>query len=792
MSFKIVSFAISILLIFISCPSIGQKSENIHVDGLRDSVEVYRDNWGINHIYANNEHDLFFAQGYCAARDRLFQFEIWRRQATGTMAELFGVSELKRDIGARLFKYRGDMQKELNHYHPRGISIINAFVDGINAYINDVKSNPELLPIEFKLLGIEPHKWTPEVVISRHQGLLGNAETELNIGRAVAVSNPEIVKDLMYFHPKQPDLNLDPSITKEMLDEDILSLYKAWHSSFRFNKENGRFVINSSAEKSNERDDGSNNWIVSGSRTKSGFPHLANDPHRQISLPSLRYSVHLSAPGWNVIGGGEPVLPGVSIGHNEFGAWGLTIFRTDFEDLYVYDLNPRNLSQYKYKGQWVDMYSVREKIAVREASPQSVDLYFTLHGPVVYIDSVRKKGYALRCAWLEPGGAPYLASLRFDQAKNWDEFREATKYSNIPGENMIWADRNKDIGWQAVGISPIRRNFSGMVPVPGDGQFEWDGYLPILERPHMLNPKEGFFETSNQDVTPESYEHWDAIGYTWSDSYRGRRITEVLTGNSSVTLQNEQNLQTDYFSIPARELIPLLKGLKLKSKNESKARDMLFKWNFYLSHNSIEAGIYAMWERQLLSLAASETIPDNLRGLVDIQLEKLVLWLKNTESDNSVSFNPIKDKNKFLTTSFEKAISELEIKLGNNIKDWQYGQPKYKHISFEHPMSLFLSGAQKNEMNLGPLPRGGNSYTPNVTGGTDNQRSGASFRIIMDIGDWDKTVMTNVPGQSGDPRSKFYSNLFESWAKDEYFPAYFSKEKIRENTHSKMLMIPKF
>ena len=211
---------------------------------------------------------------------------------------------------------------------------------------------------------------------------------------------------------------------------------------------------------------------------------MANDPHRRIAVPSLRYMAHLVAPGWNVIGGGEPEIPGISIGHNEYGAWGLTVFRTDGEDLYVYDLNPENLNQYKYQDDWEDMSLIEETIKVKNHPEETVVLRYTRHGPVTYIDSTNFKAYAVRCAWLEPGGSPYLASLRMDQAKNWEEFRAACNYSHIPGENMIWADKKGNIGWQAVGIAPIRRNWSGLVPVPGDGRYEWDGYLPITDKPH--------------------------------------------------------------------------------------------------------------------------------------------------------------------------------------------------------------------------------------------------------------------------------------------------------------------
>ncbi|WP_296700617.1 penicillin acylase family protein, partial [Algoriphagus sp.] len=515
-------FSILFGVIFLGCDS--KDKPHYLIDGLHEPVEIIRDEWGINHIYAKNQHDLFFAQGYAAAKDRLFQFEIWRRQSTGTVAEILGERELKRDIGTRLFKYRGNLTEEMNHYHSEGEEIINAYTQGVNAYIGEILSTPDQLPIEFKILNIVPEKWTSDVVISRHQGLLGNIEDELEIAQAVAKLGVEKVKDLNWFHPKDPDLSMDPKIDQDLLFDDILELYKAYRKAVRFNKSDilpeyrNSINENSIASVVDDKDAvfsiGSNNWVVSGELTENGNTYMANDPHRTIAIPSLRYMVHLVAPGWNVIGGGEPEIPGISIGHNEYGAWGLTVFETDGEDLYVYELNPENNHQYLYNGEWEDMEIITETFKVKDKEDVTVDLFYTRHGPVTLVDSINNKAYAVRCAWLEPGGSPYLASLRMDQAKTWEEFREACNYSHIPGENMIWADKNGNIGWQSVGIAPIRKNFSGMVPVPGDGRYEWDGYLPIIQKPNTVNPKEGFFASANQNIVPEDYEHWDAIGFT--------------------------------------------------------------------------------------------------------------------------------------------------------------------------------------------------------------------------------------------------------------------------------------
>ena len=769
---------------------LAQQAESVVVAGLTAPVEVFRDTWGINHIYAKNQRDLFFAQGYCAARDRLFQFEVWRRQASGTAAEILGPGELDRDIGARLFRYRGDLQEEFGFYHDDGVAIIQAYVDGINAYIDEVRQHPEQLPEEFQVLGIQPGKWTPEIVISRHQGLKGNVKKELNIGRAVAKSSPETVKDLLWFHPKDPDLSLDRSITSDVLDPDILKLYNAVHSPLSFSKQSlqSPYAAAEAAAGQGGEHEGSNNWVISGTRTASGAPILANDPHRVIAAPSLRYMVHLVAPGWNVIGAGEPVLPGVSIGHNEHGAWGLTIFETDTEDLYVYDVNPDNLSQYRYKGQWVDMAEIQERISVKGRKDTTVTLRYTQHGPVTHIDSVHHKAYAVKCGWLEPGGAPYLASLRMNQATNWAEFRAACTFSRLPGENMIWADRSGDIGWQAVGIAPVRTHSSGLVPVPGDGRFEWDGYLDPMERPHAFNPEKGFWATANQHVTPDSYTHWEAIAYTWADPFRGNRINEVLAASSQQTREMSQQLQTDYVSIPARTLVPMLAGLPVKSALAEEARDQLANWDFSLDKQSVAAGIYVMWERMLLEKANERFVPKTLAGLVDIQLAKLITWLQ--APDERFGASAERGRDEFMTAAFDAAIETLKEKYGEHPEDWVYGQPAYKHSALQHPLYPLLDASAKGRFAIPSAPRGGNGYTVNSTGATDNQPTGASFRMITDLSDWDQTVMINTPGQSGDPRSPYYRNLFETWANDGYFPAYFSVEKIKANAAEHQLFVP--
>jgi len=787
--------------------TLAQTTSRISLEGLEQSVEILKDRWGISHIYAQTEHDLFFAQGYSAARDRLFQFEIWRAQATGTAAEILGPRAIDRDHGTRLFKFRGDMTQEMNHYHPNGAGIITAFVAGVNAYIDEALTAPDDLPLPFHLLGIEPKLWTPEVVISRHQGLLGNIGLELNTGRAVCTIGEEKVRELRYFHPHDPILTLDPLVNCDSLvSNDVLHLYTSYRRPIRFEPNdivlaefrNSEIAFESIASVMNEEekelqkrsidDIGSNNWVVSGELTQDGWPMMINDPHRSQAIPSLRYWSHLVGPGWNVIGGGEPEIPGISIGHNEFGAWGLTVFNTDGEDLYVYETNPLNSNQYRYNGYWEEMRVISETINVKGSEPVELELKYTRHGPVSFEDAENNLAYAVRPAWMEIGGAPYLASLRMDQAQTWEEFREASNYSNIPGENMIWADREGNIGWQAVGIAPIRRNFSGMVPVPGDGRYEWDGYLPIKAKPNEYNPARGFIETSNSNYTPPNYPYLDAIGFTWTDPFRWARGSEVLGSGRKFNMTDMIELQHDYLSIPARTLMPFFKNLEAEDLQVEQARQMLLNWDFVLNKDSIEAGIYVAFERQLLDNIEALKVPEIAQSYLSVGMKTTIDMLLAPDGDFGV--DPIQGRDEFLIHTLSQGIATLREKLGPNIENWVYGQEDYKHALIRHPLSPALNEELQQRLNVGPLPRGGNGFTLGNTGSGDNQTSGASFRIFIDTRDWDNTLGMNTPGQVGDPDSPLYENLFELWANDKVFPAFYSRNKIESVLYEKLELSP--
>src|SRR5258708_2512350 len=402
-------------------------SGKLKAQGLQQPVEVLRDRWGVPHIYAQNQHDLFFAQGFVAAQDRLFQMELWKRAGQGRLAEVLGPAFLARDVNARLLRYRGDMHAEYESYSPDTLAILTAFTEGINAYIGSLTNPGGIgLPVEFQLAGFSPDPWHPEDCLNRMAAfsMTGNAFSELEHAQAVSLMGAEKATKLFNFDPA---VTLDPAP-----GADFAGLAPSLLQNLVGSDQRIQFPA--------RVPEGSNNWTVSGALTHSGKPLLANDPHRVIGLPSLRYMVHLVAPGWNVAASGEPGLPGVALGHNERIAWGLTIFGLDQQDLYLEELKPGDALQYKTEKGWQTMEVRHEKFRVKKptspedmrndiirdpADPDSVDiaLKFTRHGPVLWDDG--KRALSLRWVGSEPGTAGYLASLAIDPSRNWEQFESA-------------------------------------------------------------------------------------------------------------------------------------------------------------------------------------------------------------------------------------------------------------------------------------------------------------------------------------------------------------------------------
>jgi len=768
-------------------------SGKLKAQGLQQPVEVLRDRWGVAHIYAQNQHDLFFAQGWVAAQDRLFQMELWKRAGQGRLAEILGPAFLARDVNARLLAYRGDMKAEYESYSPDTLAILTAFTDGINAYIASLTApGGSGLPVEFQIAGFSPDTWHPEDCLNRMAAfsMTGNAFSELEHAQAVALIGAEKAAKLFDFHPA---VTLDPAPGADFAGLAASLLQNLVGSDHRI-------------EFPARAREGSNNWTVSGALTYSGKPLLANDPHRVIGLPSLRYMVHLVAPGWNVAGAGEPGLPGVALGHNEHIAWGFTIFGLDQQDLYLEELNPADALQYKTEKGWQTIEVRHEKFRVKKptsaadmrndivrdpANPDSIEiaLKFTRHGPVLWDDNQR--ALALRWVGSEPGTAGYLASLAIDRSQNWEQFESAVARWKVPSENLVYADTEGNIGEHSAGLAPIRK-WTGLLPVPGSGGFDWTGFVPLGELPHFFNPKEGFIATANHKMIPDKYPY--NLGFEWASPYRITRIKWMFANakenNHKLTLPDMAFLQNDITSLAAIEFQKLLQSTPLKDDPSLHA---FLEWDGELERKSGDAALYEVWldkiRNELADLfsknrGAAQILSGDFK---DLPPDAAFRILRTPESD-LFGENPVPERNRLLVHTLRSARDELSKLLGSDASQWTWG--KLHIVGFRH--ALDQQPGAKDLFDVGPLARPGDEYTPNATGMGDSwdQVSGASYRQIIDLSNWDRSWVVNTPGQSGQPGSPHYSDLLQLWDVGRYFPLLYSRKSVEGETTDRLMLEP--
>lgn len=795
------------------CATRGDGPSSVDVTGLTQPVEIVRDKHGVSHIYAQNERDLFFAQGFNAARDRLWQLDLWRRQGEGRMAEQFGPRFIEQDRAARLFLYRGDLEKEFASYHPRGKEILTAFSQGINAYVDWVRAHPEQMPPEFRLTGTQPGHWTPQTPLIRIYGLTRNATAEVRMAQQIAALGLNTVQDLTVFEPPlalQVPAGLDVrSITPAVLSNYTLARQGQAFTAADFPNsplgmaEREKLAESLSAGRLAALDPAfdpmapryeSNNWVLSGQRTATGKPMLAGDPHRAITMPSLRYMVHLNAPGWNMIGAGEPALPGVSMGHNDRIAFGLTIFAfADEEDVYVYDTNPANPDQYRYQGGWETMRALDETIDVRGQGPVQRRLKFTRHGPVIYEDPANRKAYALRAAYLEyPGTAAYLASLRLNQAGNWTEFVDAMQHHYTPSENMVYADVDGNIGWFGGSIAPVRSrpDWSGMLPVPGDGTFEWRGFLAPQALPRVQNPPEGYIATANEYNLPNDYPYKEMSARTWAEPYRVRRIREVLANAQGVTLETSQKLQYDNLSLPARRMAAYSRSLNASDASVAEGLKLLQAWDGRTEIDSKAATVYEFWMPEVVRRVSDLYVPPNGRAVFGNLATSKVLE-KLATPDSAFGAQPEAGRDALLVAALADGMAKLRAQVGADSSQWEWG--RLHHIQFDHALAPLLSAETAKAYGTPRYPVGGDNDT--VHRGTFRrsdfrQTSGSSYRQVIDVSDWDNSLAQNVPGQSGDPRSPHYKDLIKGWAEGEYFPMAFSRAKVDSERSDTLTLRP--
>jgi penicillin amidase len=752
---------------------LSQIEGEIRLPGLKAPVEVLRDRWGVPHIYAQNQDDLFFAQGFVAAQDRLFQIDMWRRLTVGETAEVLGKEAIEADRFARLLKYRGDMQAEWTSYSPDTQQIAVAFTRGINACI---EHSADKLPIEFQLLGFKPKPWQPEDILGRMSGIVmsGNFRDEVQRAQIVAAVGAEKARRLFPTDP-QREYGPVPGLDLVGIDAKVLAGYEAATRPFDLRPSTP----------------GSNNWVIDGTLSASGKPMLANDPHRSVKLPSLRYLVHLHAPGWNVIGSGEPGLPGVALGHNERIAWGFTIVHTDQTDIYVEETKPDDDAQYRVGNSWQPMRKEWEKLQVKgQTAPVELELRYTRHGPVVHQDSKRNRAYVLRWTGNEPGSAAYLASLALDRAKNWKEFRQGAAAWKTPSENLVYADVDGNIGWIATALTPIRDGWDGLLPVPGAaGAYEWKGFLSIDDLPQTYNPSQHYVATANHNILPKDFPR--EISYEWSPRYRFERIRQRLEGQSKFTLEDFQSIQHDNTSLPGQALAKLARNLKTDDAALQRHIDVLTAWDGVLTRETLAGPLYAVWLQELMTQFFKPHVPEATLPLVAVNSNiPLVLASLERPDDTWFGTEPQTARDRLLREALQRGITLLEKILGSDVNTWTWG--RLHTITLRHPLSN-QGKEYSRAFDLQKVSRPGDALTPNAaTYNKDfEQTNGASYREVFDLADWDRGLATSTPGQSGQPGSPHYGDLLSLWGEGQYFPLYFSRAKIDAHTAHRLELKPR-
>jgi penicillin amidase len=716
----------------------------LKVVGLKAPVEILRDKWGVPHIYAKNVHDLFFAQGWMAAQDRLFQIDLWRRQGVGHLAEVLGPKYVARDRIARLVRFRGNWNEEWRAYAPDAQAIAMAFTRGINAYIDSLGGKR---PPDFAAAGYDPAKWQPEDVTARIAGLamLRNAASEVERALDIQKYGLDKVNEVLVTDPPVK-IEVPRGLDLNAISADMVRDFRAAVGEIRL-------------------EDGSNNWVVDGTRSATGKPILASDPHRALAMPSLRKTVHLVAPGWNVIGAGEPALPGVALGHNEQIGFGFTIVGIDQQDLYIEKLNPSNPSQYRAGNRWVEMERETTTIAVKGAKPAVVELKYTRHGPVIWEDAARRIAVALRWVGAEPGGAGYLSALGIARAKNWSEFRQAVAQYKTPSENLLYADRAGNIGWIAGGLTPVRKNWTGLLPVPGEtNDYEWSGWLSIDQMPQKHNPPEHWIATANANHLPPGYQY--VLGYEFSPPFRFDRLRELLTGSRKFTVSEFAQMQSDVVSTPAQRFQGILRQWTPVGASAKKVRERFLRWDAAMSTDAIEPVIFEMW---------MEALKQGVFGPIGVRAGRPALLRALEAQANHPALEP----------ALDAALAKLTAAFGPEGPKWKWGA--VHQVEFRHPVD-------RPEFHVPPFARGGSADTVNAASWRAVRpfatNHGASFRQVLDFADWDRSVMTNVPGESGDPASKHYRDLVTGWRDGRHHPMPYSRAAVEAATEEKIELVP--
>jgi penicillin amidase len=819
----------------------------IKAAGLSAPVEVLRDGSGVPHITASAMHDLYFAQGFVHAQDRFWQMEFWRRIGSGTLSELFGKSTTGTDIYLRTLGLRRLAEEEYAAYDDETRAVLDAYAEGVNAYIT--ARPPEKLGLEFlfmKLQGvkvaIEP--WTPANTLTwlkiMSLDLGGNMSRELYaIDLLHSIGAPLSAEFFgSYRAGDMPYIVADSELPRSLLKAGDAGKVSALGHGIPLSayagvptRLAGGFDPSQGLALGAGPGIGSNNWVISGARTASGKPILANDPHLGIQMPSIWYEADLSCtaqdaqPGKNsgpfhVRGFTFPGAPGVIIGHNDRIAWGVTNTGPDVQDLYMERINPENPNQYEVNGRWTDMKVRREEIKIAKEDPLVILVRETRHGPIVtdegsytgyrsyaftpglsYPANVELKALSLRWTALQRNRT-IAAVVDVDKARDFQEFRDALRQWDIPSQNFVYADVDGNIGYQAPGLIPVRARANGTLPVPGwtDG-YEWTGFIPFDELPWSYNPAKGYIVTANNPVTSPQYKHFIASEFDFG--YRALRISQMIEGaGRKLTLEDVEAMQVDTLNISAKEIIPYLAHLSLADPRTMQAREILAAWDGRMSTDSPAAALYSHFWIALVDgifkdqLPRAQWTPGALLENNSRQLNTVYLLLSKPNDafwDDAMTLDVRETRDDILAAALEKAVEGGVKAQGKDMTKWRWGR---EHTATFRNQTLGKSGIGLVEriFNRGPFPVPAGFQQVFCTDYKVNAPfdvySVSSMRQIVDLSDLGASLAVHTTGQSGHTGNRHYADMIDSWAKGRYHPELWERETLLKSGAEKLVLMP--
>ncbi len=723
-------------------------------DTLTAPIEIVDDVHGVPHIRAASIPDAFYGQGYVVARDRLFQIDLAHRRELGRLAEAFGEDFARHDATARLFHYRGDLTAELRRVPGDVLACARAYIAGINARIDEVLADRTLLPQEYAILGVTPIKWAIEDMVLARGSAIGNADDEIRRAQLAAIGMLDLDAIVA---PLRPAWRMTVPAGLDVNAVSPADLGVLRQGGLPFGPDTPvREPAEGPAERANA---GSNAWTVAGSRTATGRPMLANDPHLGIGGFGPRHVVHLTAPGLDVIGGGAPGLPGIMQGHTDRFAFGRTNFHIDQQDLFILDLDPADPERYRHAGGWKRFERVEVAIPVKGSAPYVATLRYSVQGPVVMHDPGKRRASVLASIAMLPGGGGSFAMIAINLARDWASLRKAFRLHPSP-TNFHYADIDGNTGWQVIGFAPVRKQGDGLLPVPGNGRFDWTGMTDFTALPNEYNPAKGWFASANQNNLPANWPRDRIPAFSFRAPYRYERIADVLAVQPKHSVADSVALQFDTLSTPARQLVALLPA------TPSPAGDMLRHWDGRLAADSGPAALFEILWRDLSQRMLATIVPARAKALV-------------TEIDPSVLLELLPQHPAIVRDALASSWETAQGLLGPDPATWRWG--RLHQVRIAHPLSRIPAIAAA----FPPIEgsgSGGDSFTVMARWLGDGPGwrvgGGASYMQVIDVGAWDNSLFLNLPGQSNDPRSPYYRDQYAPWIEGRTLPLLFSRAAV--------------